>query len=251
MLTTAFDISNNEPEHKFLIIAGFISYAEMWKDFDREWRTRLKEDDLAFFHMNRFAMSQGIFLGWEKRKERRIRLMGDLLGIIRGNAVRKFGILVQSDAAHSVFPSHPNYKHKMLQVAVSCIVSAVESWKAREHVPYSPEYVFEEGDPGKGVIEKTISNIVGKLPRFRAKKDNPAKDVMAFTPLQAADIFAYEVKKVFENDPRSMTPGHRFRVPYEVLNKMEEDAVVFSPDSAKAFTPYFEVDRYFKNNPLG
>src|SRR5450759_1206912 len=83
MLTTAFDISNDEPDHQFLVIAGFVSNAERWKDFDEEWRKRLAVDGLDYFHMQPFAQSTRMFKGWDKQEPRRRRLIGDLLDIIR------------------------------------------------------------------------------------------------------------------------------------------------------------------------
>ena len=251
MLTTAFDISNDEKTHKFLVLAGFISDADRWSEFDVKWRARLAEDGLTYFHMHPFAHSIGIFDGWKEQEDRRRNLMGDLLLLIREHAYCKFGIVVQSHSAAVMFPDHPKYKHKMLQVAVSGIVASVESWRARNRYQNPARYVFEYGDPGKGVIRKTVDRILHREPAFEHKKDNLTENIVAFTPLQAADLFCFEVKKVFENDRTKLRPGARFRVPYEVLNKMNEDAIVFNDASASDFGPFLEIDRYFNKNPLG
>jgi hypothetical protein len=54
MLTAAFDCSSDKSE-QFFVMAGFVSSAEEWANFDKEWRARLKMDNLAYFHMHPFA----------------------------------------------------------------------------------------------------------------------------------------------------------------------------------------------------
>ena len=84
MLTTAFDISNDESDdHGFMVIAGFLGYAEHWREFDVKWRARLAQDGIEYFHMNRFAHSTEMFAGWNTQEPRRRKLMADLLDIIQ------------------------------------------------------------------------------------------------------------------------------------------------------------------------
>jgi hypothetical protein len=69
MLTGAFDVGQDQPNRRFLIMAGFISDAGRRADFDRKWREGLAADDLPYFHMNLFAQSKRIFRGWENQEE--------------------------------------------------------------------------------------------------------------------------------------------------------------------------------------
>ena len=57
------------------------------------------------------------------------------------------------------------------------------------------EFVFEDGDLGKGNLISRFRNDLKMIPSFKPKQDKetPHGRVCGFTPLQAADFFAYEV----------------------------------------------------------
>src|ERR1035441_10749921 len=87
MLTAAFDCSQDKSQ-QFFVMAGFVSSAEEWSNFDREWRKRLKDDNLEYFHMQRFAHAtthptKPFDKSWIGKEKRRQRLLSDLLGIIQ------------------------------------------------------------------------------------------------------------------------------------------------------------------------
>src|SRR5579862_5235981 len=89
-LVAAFDASGKE-DSGLLVVAGFISSQEDWATFDTEWRARLKEDSLDYFHMVDFAASRKQFsAGWKDNEPRRQKLLGDLLDIIKSRTYRLF-----------------------------------------------------------------------------------------------------------------------------------------------------------------
>jgi hypothetical protein len=81
MLAAAFD-GRTDREKTWLAVAGFISSAKDWVNFDRAWRARLAEDGIAYFHMVDFAHSVKKFDGWRNHEARRQHLLSDLLAII-------------------------------------------------------------------------------------------------------------------------------------------------------------------------
>ncbi len=95
VLAATFDASVDKTKN-WLAVAGFISSAGDWVDFDRKWRARLAEDGLTYFHMVDFAQSVEEFSkGWKKDEPRRRRLLNDLLEIIEGHVYHKVGVMVE------------------------------------------------------------------------------------------------------------------------------------------------------------
>jgi hypothetical protein len=260
MLTTALDFSyhqSGDPSQagdarKFTVLAGFVSDAKRWEEFDLKWRARLSEDDLTYFQMHAFAQSVGPFKGWREQENRRQVLLADLLEIIVEHAYRKFGVVVPVEGLDAL-KLDPGKKHHSVAVAVSSVVGMVEEWKQREKYHRAPRYVFEQGDEGKAVIMDTVKNITGLDPSFEHKRDIPEKGIVAFTPLQAADLFAYELKKLAdrlgESTPVTLSEM-RFRIPYEVLNKKQQDALLVTSGLGAELRTMLSVDKYFKDNPL-
>jgi hypothetical protein len=258
MIQTAFDVSCDHPIRRFLVMAGFLSMAEEWVEFDGRWRKRLAEDDLPYFHMQRFAHcgthpQKPFNSTWIGQEARRMALMRDLLDIICDHVHYKFAVAVQLDALDALTPEtrDAEFGSTPLAVAGSFIVGLVANWKKIENWQTRPEYFFEDGDVDKGTLMKVIKETTGTDPIFRPKVDNPAKGIVAFTPLQAADILAFEVKKVADEIGRVLPPDFRFRFPYEQLHKIRGESRLFSLAGVPVADMLAKVDRYFIDNPLG
>jgi hypothetical protein len=260
MLTTAFDFSYHESgdpsEHgdarKFTVLAGFVSGAREWEEFDVRWRARLSQDGLTYFHMHRFAQSIKPFDGWQKQEGRRRELLSDLLEIVAEFAFRKFGVVVPLSGLHAL-KLNPELPHHAEAVAVSNILGMVEQWKNREKFHRAVRYVFEQGDAGENTIRETARKITDVAPSFEFKKDSPEKSIVAFTPLQAADLWAYELKKLADRleDTTPVVPSEvRFRTPYEKLNKMPQDAMLVNCGLSEQLFTTLKVNKYFEEHPL-
>jgi hypothetical protein len=248
MLRTAFDASVEKPSERFLVLAGFISDDEAWKEFDIEWRKRLAVDDVPYFHMNPFAMRQRHFKGWSE--DRRQALLGDLLGILSSTVYYKFGVVVDAQAVRDLCDlfEYPNIT--MLEVAGSLMVMEVEQWRVRNNYQNSAEHVFEDGDVGKGRLSNAVKMATGKTPIFKPKKDIPEKGIVGFTPLQASDILAYEIKKAASN--ASLQDGrvprdYVFRFPYQELNRIQGQPHMWSRGSSVDIAA---LHGYFKSGDL-
>lgn len=252
MLQTAFDVSQDQPYRRFLVMAGFVSSAERWNDFDALWRDRLRLDNLQYFQMRAFAQCDTPFhQGWKHNEPRRRKLISELLGIITAHAYQKFAVVVQAEAVNAV--SEQVLRHlgrTSLAAAGFHMVGLVDNWRERERYQYAPEYLFEDGDSDKGTLMKLMHEITGKDPIFRAKKDKPEKGILAFTPLQAADLLAYEVKRVADDYGRPLPDNFRFRFPYQELDHMPGEPKVFNGESAEIANILGRIDEYFSDHPL-
>jgi hypothetical protein len=104
--------------------------------------------------------------------------------------------------------TNANYLWDSTLAGRSCVAD-VGNW-AKEQVPRitTPiQYIFEDGDIGKGKLIERMNRDGYPTPDFRKKKDTIAPDgitLPAFTPLQAADFLAYEI---FSSVKKTETTG--------------------------------------------
>ncbi len=256
-VTTALDCSQDKNK-QFFVMAGFASSAGRWTDFDTEWRKRLADDGLAYFHMQPFTQSvhqatrpfDETWIGKEK-ESRRQKLLMDLLGIIQAHAWQKFACILPVNSFKMFSEeSRRDFVPTLIAAAGRLIWADIESWRRRERFQNPARIVMEEGDNEKGTLIEAIKHVTGGEPSFGSKKDIPEKGVVAFTPLQAADILAYEMQKLtqrFEDRLDAMS----LRFPYYQLEQIHGDIKVLGPKGTEMLEEIMRVTRYFDINPLG
>lgn len=94
-----------------------------------------------------------------------------------------------------------------------------------------------------------MEEITGRTPSFEYKKDDPEKGIVAFTPLQASDLLAYEIQKMTQNEGRPMDE-FSFRFPYEQLEKVPGDIRMLQAGGTKLIDEWWRVQKYFDANPI-
>lgn len=206
------------------IVAGFVASLDDWMAFDREWTPRLKKDGLEYFHMVDFAACQDQFKKWRGNEQRRIDLLSDLIGIIQSHAYRKFASSVSTPNLSKLSPENRSeFRMNAYVLAARASVADVSLWKRRENMQHvCTAYAFEEGDDGQGKLSERMRADGYQSPFFLPKKPYVGADgavVEAFTPLQAADILAYEVGKAIR-DFEQRGPLDRLRKPLEMLEQI-------------------------------
>jgi hypothetical protein len=213
MLMAACDASTDS-QKMFLSVGGFVSSAAGWKGFDGEWRERLAQEGLSYFHMAEFADSVGHFEPLKKQLQRRQGLLKDLVGIIVSHAYRKFGVTVEVETADAEFAKQNklDYAPKALALAGEVACGQAILWAREEGSTL--EFVFEGVDLGRGRFAEQVKILTGVMPTFRPKRDSP--QMKAFTPLQAADILIYQMSLV----DWQRTPRVTFSYPFDELNGM-------------------------------
>ena len=212
MYTTAFDASGKEDDKAtpFLVVAGFASTAKEWEDFDRSWRARLFEDHLPYFHMqawHHWRNTSELFVDREYWNQARIdKLMDDLLEILIRHSFRKFCCVVKNESysEHLAAPLRDQFLLNAYVLAARGVVQLAHEWTLyRDNKPL--EHIFEKGDKGKGMLMERMKIEGLAAPAFRWGKDRVDKRtgglVPGFTPLQAADIYAYETFRFARDFP--------------------------------------------------
>lgn len=198
MMETAFDAAGQEANEPCVIVAGFISSADDWIGFDDHWRKRLEIEGLPYFRMSDFANFRGLFSVREDWPEpRRRALLGDLVDVIQRHAYRKFGCAVVSEEFRAIdSATRDRFSLTAYVLAGRTVAGAVRQWATSEGMPRAPiAYVFEDGDPGKGKLIERMEHDAFPTPVFWPKKDavRDGVEYPGFTPLQGADILAFEL----------------------------------------------------------
>lgn len=253
MLTAAIDCSKDK-DRKYFVMAGLVSSAEEWSAFDSEWRARLATDSLAYFHMNPFAHAsthpqKPFDKSWIGQQARREALLSDLLDIIHSHAWRKFVCMLPINVLDAFsLDSRRHYIPSLIAFAGQLLWTEIEKWRREEKWANQVKMVFEQGDEDVGTLINVMKAATGVIPSFGHKKDNPEKGIVAFTPLQASDILAYEVQKLVGMEGRPH--GEPFRFPYHQLEKIPGGINLLSDRGAKIHESAFSVMEYFYKNPL-
>ena len=239
MLTCAFDASGHQSNQLCLVVAGFVSSAKDWIDFSAEWQDRLDRDAICYFHMVEFAHSVKQFKRWKDQEKRRQTLFSDLLGLIKKYAYRKFGCAIINDTFHSnISSANQNQLYlNSYSMAARSSVAQVGLWAKRDKISSpSIEYVFEDGDVGKGLLVQRMVEDCYPAPIFRPKKVKITPEgqiIPAFLPLQAADILAYEMFKAVREMEES--GSYRLRWGLEEFHRMPGEPWVYKVDNLKEF----------------
>lgn len=252
-MITAIDVSIDQPRRKFLVMAGFVSEAGLWDQFDKRWRKRLSDDGLTYFHMQRFAQSSKPFdVGWKNDEKRRQALLRDLLDLIAAHTFRKFVCVVQTSEFEKLSEStRKRMGRTPLAIAGTFMAGMAKHWCLQERPRLQlPEFIFEDGDDGKGSLISAMENATGRTPIFRHKKDYLEKGIRAFSPLQASDILAFEIKKIVDEVGHVLPHDFRFRIPYQQLSRKPEEPRIFSHETTAITDKIAAVDQYFEENPL-
>lgn len=232
-LAAAFDASVDKTRN-WLAVAGFISSAKDWVDFDRAWRARLAEDGLAYFHMVDFAHSREEFtVGWRDDEPRRRRLLGDLLKIIQNHVYHKVGFMIEVTGYEDriALANKEYFAATAFAVAGKVAVAGAFSW-CLENFKKAPRIFFEHGDAASGSLDAALRPY-GIRPRYEYKKDNEKTGELAFSPLHAADMLAYEMTKMASVE---YVPGQplRFRHPYDVFERITGQLLFMSDTNLDA-----------------
>jgi hypothetical protein len=183
--TCYFDASGTQHDQLALAVAGFLSTADCWLEFEREWKKRLQKSGLKYFHRKEIG-------------NKHPGLVADLASIIRDHAQRKFGMVVRVKAMHDLVSEIDiaNWSLDAYSYAGRACAAYVRMWADKHHLRNLPEMVFASGDKGRDQLEHRLKKD-GFEAVFRAAIEQvdrkTGRVLSAAAPLQAADLFAYEL----------------------------------------------------------
>jgi len=204
-------------DHGFIVVAGYLSTFEKWVSFATKWNLHLAAYDIPYFHMKEFSQSTGAFAGWNHQEDRRRSFLSKAAGIIEKHVERSFGCIVEFDTFERV-----NKRYGLNDIAgvpyslagINCVAKAGNALLGR-----NVAYVFEDGDKGKGELMRIMGQEGYPSPCFGPSRDiqKNGRVVKGIVQLQAADFAAYELRKVFKDDPTEAWPLEKYRKSLRML----------------------------------
>ena len=203
------DDSGSHEASPVFVLAGFITDHDAWASFSDEWQAALNlEPRLEYFKMAEAASLHGQFhasKGWdEKKRDKRLEILTD---IVCKYVKLKISISIRYDHFAEHIRSLPaversiSVDHPFMLVATQLMITVVTVC-----VAYGCEepcnFIFDEtdglADEFLGRWEETKKIIAGS-PRpevFSLLGERPLfKDEKKFMPLQAADLYAWNVRQ--------------------------------------------------------
>lgn len=213
--TAYFDESGTHGGSDAVVVAGFVSHADMWVDFSAHWQMALNDFGVDCFHMSDFANRVKPYEGWTE-PERQQRLTR-LLGIVAEHTLASTAVVIPCKAFDSAFSD----RAKAIcggpygLAAIACFMYLAETLR-EEKIDGWVNYVFESGAHGSGQLA-TLFNANYRDPeqRERLRLLSLRFDDKRLFPLQAADMLAYEL---FKESPRRLGQGERpARYPLKAL----------------------------------
>lgn len=225
MLTTYMDETGHskDEKQKFNGMAGLMTKEENWRIYEREWRKILKHFKIPYIHMKE---ARKMFKGWPEAKVKD--LSRCVWEIIVGIEVLPIGSIIPMDEFR---PLEAQLRDCFLDPYYIAM---------QDCMFFATSFLMEAG-AFKSDIDARVAMVFSDQAEFRceamrlfdaAKKnwrgiktdkiDPPAfRDMKVLTPLQAADIVAYEIYK--EYDRLRYHPNRKQRYGYTQLEKVFEN----------------------------
>jgi hypothetical protein len=204
----AADASGNEPQSPVFVIAGFVAPAAKWADFSAAWQVALDEPPkLDYFKMNEAASMSGQFhkrRAWteEKRDDRLV----TLARIIRNHVSVRVSAWIRHDDYNKYILPLPALVRSLsvdnpYVLLVHQLVLAIAVFGDKHGIITPCDYIFDTEESFdeeifaawptmKWLVENStksdLAKFFGERPIFRDDKH--------FLPLQAADLYAWQVR---------------------------------------------------------
>ena len=172
-----------------LTMGGCIAPAERWRQFSEKWKTAINQFGLDMFHMADFEADKQDFAGWKNdRPNDRVVLLNRLLDLMAEYVEGYVGTFIEVKAYGEKQKDH--YQDLVINSLKSASVSASKQSGSADRMPV----VFAQHQNLSPAKADAFSAVLMKI------KDAPIGPVTAarpldVMPLQAADIFAYELSR--------------------------------------------------------
>jgi len=206
MLSAYFDASTTQKGKPFVTVCGCLASVARWKTFQSKWQKILAKEGLPFFHMTDFEGYYGHYKGWTK--ERHNHVFKKIAKAIVGRVDFAFGRGVAHDDFEWAKTQNPILSHwsAFTYCAAQCL-HAVAGWAIRHNHDGPIAYIFESGDGFDRELNEfkaLIESSEHRMNRFRWAGLHILPKVMnnppyPLTPLQSADVWAFEARKEWEN----------------------------------------------------
>ena len=233
---------SSDPHCRFVGMGALVAADESWQRFEEAWSAALTEfiDGLPF-HMKDFAHSVGPYVSW--KEPRRRAFLKRLIDTIVQNDMRLVGCVVSMDGFSRLHPHHKQmfqdpYFIAFQQVTHGCAICGLSPADFRlgeeVHMVYAHQNEFGAINSGSAdphqqgraeqlwhAMKQRGTLVAGWMGTYGSKLAN---DVAA---LQAADLFAYEITKEFENSVNRPTERMRWGLRQLIIEEKRQALIKF------------------------
>lgn len=171
-----------------LTMGGCIAPAERWRQFSEEWETTIHQFGVGMFHMADFEADKQDFAGWRRnRPNDRVTLLNRLLDLMAEYVEGYVGTFVE------VKVYGEKQKDRYQELVVNSLRSASICANQKGSTDRMPVVFAQHQNfsPAKADAFSAVLMMIKDAPIGPVTAARP-QDVM---PLQAADIFAYELSR--------------------------------------------------------
>jgi Protein of unknown function (DUF3800) len=201
---TAYFDDSGKKEQGTLLVGGYIASIRQWNDFEAAWRFLLAHKQIREFKRGAFNARE---IGdWPNLE--RDRFLADLAQIIHDHTKHAFAVAISMPAWRKA-----NAKYQMTEsnfypypiCARTCIKLARDWCDAEGYDKKEVQYVFYKGSEHSGhligLLKRDGDPVLRKLVPVPANSEE-------VRPIQAADYFAWEVRRQAMNNPDLIRHRH-------------------------------------------
>jgi hypothetical protein len=199
MVMQAYVDDSGKDDPPLYVLGGYIARAEQWARFSDQWKAALDESGLSHFKMQDAFTLSGEFKGWTQ--DRRDEALRRFASIIRDNVLAAISATVMHDDYKEVFSGRVT---KFLDRAYLFLFSYVQYsamlWQIHNNFDEPIDFIFDEQLHDSDIINDKFGDMLSSAPgQFRKRAGSRpvhASDKIVL-PLQAADMFAWHVRRVY------------------------------------------------------
>jgi hypothetical protein len=224
MFRSFFDEGGGE-DHGFLAVCGYVASLERWKRFEADWKRMLALHEVPYLHMKELAHFKGPYKKWKDNENGRIALLRDAGAIVCGYAEYGFLSAVwygDFDKVNRQYYLAENF-HSPYALAGRFCIARANLWMGQGGKSVREiDYVFDRGGPDVGGLSELMQRSNLQIPSFKASQDTETE--IGMIQLQAADYFAYELRKaVVDHAGDPYTRPEEFRKSFQAIMDVPVD----------------------------
>lgn len=240
MISTYFDASGWDGRSPVIVVAGYLSTADRWIEFENRWKIVLDDHGVTGFHWHDFAHSLNEFKTWKGNEKKRKDFLGSLICEMERYIHHGFVATFPVEHFHATNKEYFFEEHlgpPYVTSAVAC-VGYVIKWMIEagyDDASNSFDFIFEDGDYGKGKMYEIVERLTKIRPIFRKKSEHGA--------LQASDFLAAEYRKLRDDYARNIIrPRGSLK---SMLEKIPTDCWEIAPETLQLLCSQNNTPRRF------
>jgi hypothetical protein len=205
----------DNPNERFLVLAGFAAPDSVWPQFESAWGDVLKEYGVCWFHMSELMALQGLFSrekGWDEGRRRAFILgLMNVWGKFVGERLQAYSCCLVLEDYRRISGENPSLEKKKaeevcLKCCVDCCVGGLQITHEDFDVPRPISLYFDRGEPFLHRIDRVWRSTEGQ--KAQRNRYGWPYQVASITvadwrdvyPLQAADLLAGIVYRHYSSD---------------------------------------------------